>query len=522
MNCQDITRVANSGDFAGLSEAERAAAEAHAHTCRHCAPVWAVHARLADMRMPPMPAELAVRVRALATSPAHASGRRGVARLTVVGSLVALAAAAGVFALYSSLTRPQEPPAAAAIMAAPAAGMPTNPEAVAAASGEEMPTVVNATPDVQPTQAVKHANAPLPLVPAPVYNQTARVQVMDLALQKLVERHPELVTEPAPGNGFVAAIALHEDGRVLTSTVRPVTDASEGPGISTEVNQTVPTDSGNQYNTTFRKATRLPDGRTLRANVSARVIPLSNNYDAGRSDLRVLQAIGDRYNHLLLPAAGGLLNRLVLFMSEDGQIQREYVERVGPATGRTLIASSPDDVAFLADSIAKPLGLDVRQIGQIGTAVVEKGSMVQMVGADGDFRPDDRRQMLMVTYAWPRRTGESGPRWGQSPAASQESPGAVPDKAAALAIVEREIPDAFRIKDPAAGTPTVVLTARGELIRAGRIQLRSGPIGDMLRDELVPGVTTNSFSTIRVTNRKGESADVMFAWEAPRQAAADQ
>jgi hypothetical protein len=205
-------------------------------------------------------------------------------------------------------------------------------------------------------------------------------------------------------------------------------------------------------------------------------------------------------------------------MTEDGQVQREHVERVGPPSGRIITAGSASDVALLAASIAKPLGLDIGQIGLIGTTTIENGSVQMVADGNGDFRPDDRRQMLMITYAWPRRAGESGPGWGQAPAKSQESPGAAIDKAAALAIVEREIPDAFRITDPAAGTPTVVLSARGELIKAGRIQMKSGPIDQMLRELLVPGVVTNSFSTVQLINGKGESADIMFAWEEPQRA----
>jgi poly-gamma-glutamate synthesis protein (capsule biosynthesis protein) len=50
----------------------------------------------------------------------------------------------------------------------------------------------------------------------------------------------------------------------------------------------------------------------------------------------------------------------------------------------------------------------------------------------------------------------------------------------------------------------------------GRIQMKSGPIAQMLHELLVPGVVTNSFSIVQVTNGKGESADIMFAWEEPQ------
>jgi hypothetical protein len=515
MNCQDITRIANSGSFARLTEAERDAAAAHAITCRHCAPVWAAHARLAETRIPPMPAELSLRGRTLAAVPDQVSSGATLRRLTLVGGVIAIAAAAGMLAMHWSGTGTAEPVEASATL------VPAKPVPPLIAPQMAPPAVSRA--EVAPPEPIAVTNAkppaPLPLVPVPVFDFTSNRVPPNLALQKLVERHPELVEGPPTGDVFYAAIALYEDGRVYTSMVRPAPPTIESRDISAEVNRSVPKDGGNQLNTTFRKDTKLSDGRALRADVRARIVSMGDAYDTTRSSLRVLQAMGDKYRDLMLPGAGGIMNRLTLFMTDDGRIEREHVERVGPPTGRTLMGSDANDITFLAESIAKPLGLDVAQIGLMGTTELEEGSLVMFVDASGNSRPDDQRRLLMVTYAWPRRAGETGPRWGQRMFTSAPQQPTV-DPAAALAIVEREIPDAFRVKDPAAGTPTVVLTAKGELIKTGRVQMRPGESSDkLIRDQLEPGMgRLTSFMTVRVKNARGETADITFTWEEPKPA----
>jgi hypothetical protein len=56
MNCQDISRIADSGRIRTLPEAERIAAEAHVLSCSRCAAVWSVHSGLLALDVPPMPA----------------------------------------------------------------------------------------------------------------------------------------------------------------------------------------------------------------------------------------------------------------------------------------------------------------------------------------------------------------------------------------------------------------------------------------------------------------------------------
>ena len=101
MNCQDLSRLIDSGDFATLAGHERREGEAHARSCHHCAPLWFAHARLATLPIPPMPAELSVRCLTLAAARTQASASRHASRrmMFVVGGLVALAAAAGMLSV---------------------------------------------------------------------------------------------------------------------------------------------------------------------------------------------------------------------------------------------------------------------------------------------------------------------------------------------------------------------------------------------------------------------------------------
>lgn len=98
MNCRDIAHLVVERPFGSLTDAQRREAEAHAGSCRHCAPAWVAYAGLAAVRIPPMPAELATRCRALeAARPRGAVLRfapRGV--LAALGGFAVLAAAAGV------------------------------------------------------------------------------------------------------------------------------------------------------------------------------------------------------------------------------------------------------------------------------------------------------------------------------------------------------------------------------------------------------------------------------------------
>jgi hypothetical protein len=122
MNCQDISRIADSGRIRTLPEAERIAAEAHVLSCSRCAAVWSVHSGLLALDVPPMPAEVSLRLGALAALPVRPHGRYSPRRLGVVGGLVVLSAAAGMFIWRMSGPQPPVSSPSASGVALPSVG----------------------------------------------------------------------------------------------------------------------------------------------------------------------------------------------------------------------------------------------------------------------------------------------------------------------------------------------------------------------------------------------------------------
>jgi hypothetical protein len=231
--------------------------------------------------------------------------------------------------------------------------------------------------------------------------------------------------------------------------------------------------------------------------------------------VRVQEILRDRYADQLLPVSSGELNRLTVFLSEDGKVEREDMEHSRLEDMRSMRADDSTDVARMAQGISSKLALDIERIGLIGATALQEGAMKVVRDENGNTHADDQRRMLLVYYAWPRRAGETAPTMTQMGTAAQ-APRI--DLAAALAIVEHHIPDAFTLTDRSAGEPTVVLTTKGEVIRAGRVKPRSGESMDkLLQEQLVPGVRTSSYRSQRLTNADGAKAEVNFAWEMPEQ-----
>ncbi len=121
---------------------------------------------------------------------------------------------------------------------------------------------------------------------------------------------------------FAVGVVLREDGSLLDSAVRFASnDAARDADAA--IQRTMPMDGGSSAMTSRDKHSLLPDGRALRGNVMLRIATVPMNYDLSRSNMRVLQILGDRYADQLLPATDGQLNRLTVFLSDDGHVQRE-------------------------------------------------------------------------------------------------------------------------------------------------------------------------------------------------------
>jgi hypothetical protein len=170
---------------------------------------------------------------------------------------------------------------------------------------------------------------------------------------------------------------------------------------------------------------------------------------------------------------------------------------------------------YLAQEVATRLALDVHQVGLVGGFSIELARSGTVPDAAVTKRRDGKGR-LEIVYAWPRRAGESGPVFGQF-GPGGKAPAALEPKfneAAALAILRREIPDAFIVDTNVAGTLGVFLTHQGELIRAERLPvLPDGVNKDFeLVLQLAPGVKMGEGTRWNIKDETGRNAHVLFAW----------
>lgn len=514
MNCQDVSRLVDTGRYDVLAEEDSREAGSHAATCRHCAPLWAAHAGLALLSVPPMPADVELRCRTSWASSGRVSSLYG-RRLVWVGSVIALAAAAGIFAIWSPVQREQQaaftaPPVPAPEVMAYGRESESRTPAQEPVGPSVWPIATAAAPDVPVAQAsavaaIEIGKDDLPLLPRPVSNGPEFARV---AFEKLLERHPEIVEGPVVDGLYAAALLMREDGSVIRSELRHTTQEAFRD-VDAELEQTLPSDGLGSVMTSRPKIRPLPDGRMLRADVLLRAAFVPTLYDMSRSTMRVQEIIGNRYVELLRPGSDPEKNRVLIFLSNAGEILREVVEKVGAGAAS---GGTPDAVA-IAQRFASLVEIEADQIGLMGNTVIQKGALRTVVDASGTSRLEDHREILLVRFAWQRNPNESGPSLGQSGAATR---GPSVNPAHALIVVQKVLPDAFTHRDAGAGTPTIVLTARGAVKQAGWVHYKNlESMSKTLQDQLVPGIETSSFSSVTVTDQDGVSANVSLAWEAP-------
>lgn len=527
MNCQDISRIADMGNFSHLAEPQRRAAEAHALICRHCAPVWAAHARLAELRIPAIPGELSARCRTLAAVPVQARGRSAWRRLTVVGGVVVLAAAAAMLAIHFGEGRaPQSPPVATVPAATDVALAPIAPQPEVTAPVVLDEAASSAVP-AKDAAAAAQLDEALPLLLPP--DNSGPERAVDLALQKVADTHPELVGSEVEGI-FTVTMLTRANGTLVSSDVRripPGPSAEEQYRKARAEQSQVIADAGSQQFTMRTRNAVLPDGRPLSAEVRLQLGVVSDNYDMTRSRARVLATVRQQHADLALPATGSETNRLTILLAEDGSIQREVVEKRNrdsqPRNPPAIpMQGSAADMAnqlteYLAQDIARSLAVSTDQLGQVGFATLEVGDFHLVVDESGNFQPRDNRRVLSVAYAWSRRDGESDPAFAR--AGPFSTGGTILqskfDEGAALTILKRKIPDAFIVKAEDAGTPALFLSHTGELIRAGRVRAPGGGEApdQVLVQQLAPGVRLGASMGRDMEDGVGGSTRVIFAWE---------
>ncbi|MEO8316211.1 MAG: hypothetical protein ABI645_15620 [Pseudomonadota bacterium] len=501
MSCEDIDLAVDMRSVSALTAAERSELQAHARTCARCASQWGIEMGLAAVRIPSMSPLLVNRCKPRGHAGIAVPGRRRVLRPAVFSGVALVLVAAAAIPLVRSTSGNDAIQQAAELEVAPVQIAQIQP--VELARTPESPAV--------PESAVQLP--PLPLLPLPVADSRRRAESsadmqsrMDWALARAIERYPELVEGPEREGRLFVAFTLYEDGRILNEAMRFASEV-DFRSVETELRQTLPPD-GQQGHGARQKGSRLPDGRLLRNDLVFRFSLVPDQYDAIRTHARVAEIVRARHADLMVPATRADIGRLIVFMSDDGQIQREsYVNDPLKGNG-VLSADDPASVAFLAQQISTSLGVDINQIGLIGLGTLQDGPAA-VGNVDGSLNVSDKLRVLPLLYAWPRRAGEIGPSWGQPRVSAKPTF----DTTAALAIVERYMPDAFvRTEDRAVGQPTIVLTAEGKFIRSTRV-MQEGPIEQrMLQlEQLGRDAAYSTAATLK--NRAGQTADVMFVWE---------
>jgi hypothetical protein len=322
------------------------------------------------------------------------------------------------------------------------------------------------------------------------------------------ERHPEVFEEAVAGT-YVVTLFLDFEGRVQRSTVAQMDPVDAASAMRAVVS---PVEGARHFSATFRKEIPLPDGSSTRNNVTVVSVTVPQGFDESRAISRVHDAVRRAHSDLMLPAVGPVVNRLTVLMNEDGSIQRHLLEQSRREDLRRAPLEDGQFAERMAARISNVLSVDPARLGVVGFTYVTDasapGSPVQPEAALAMART------VLVQYAWPRKPGETGPSAPMTAPAQQANRNF--DERTALRMAEHYFPDAFTNTVPEAGTPTIALSAQGEVIAAGRVQYGSGLNHErLIGEQLVPGIRSGAFVSPQLTNAAGQSAVVSFVWRAP-------
>jgi len=480
MNCQDITRIIDSGKCSVLAHKELREAEDHARSCSSCAPQWLASRHFEALAIPELPPDLMNHCLALADGGAQAQHSGRARRVTiVVGCVIALAAAAAmlVFDTPDATSAQEEEGADIALVEQSAVKPPGADSAVtdqsAASSTTQQPTVT--------------MQGDIPLFPPQFAADVARASRSGMALKKLVELHPEVTQPLEAGVMYDAAIQLREDGSVLTHAVRTMPSEARHWSRYDFDWGGLPDDGGDSFGDFAAKGTVLADGRALGADLHFKQLLVRNDYDPERSDLRVDEIMRTQRPELMLPVSETGGRHVTVLLNSGGAIEREVPGFMNVNAWREQEGWS---ITRRAETLAGILGVSKDEIGLMGSVpVFDNGT----------------QRAVFVDYAWRRAPGESAPRYKQI-GWDQYTPQGV-DVATALAVVERVMPDAFNQEvEIALGIPTIILTEEGRFIRTARIR-SSDPREDL------PGISFATFRMLVLKRDNGEKAAVYFMWQ---------
>jgi hypothetical protein len=235
-----------------------------------------------------------------------------------------------------------------------------------------------------------------------------RASQLDTVMRAAVQKYPELISAPAREGHHVLLMLMNADGtayhsRLSFNSLRE-RNAGDTEGLANIPQGQPIAGLGNAANNIF---------------VIYSIPPLG--YDASRGIERVADAVREKHADLMepnvpflfagaprlpsgnTPATVGLLT---VFMTEDGKIAREFVERKHAHEVRSMSGTPPASESMAAYHLEplpaesfRVLGLDAGQIGPSGFVLVSERP------SDARSEPGEAKGVL-VRFAWPRRPGE--------------------------------------------------------------------------------------------------------------------
>lgn len=353
------------------------------------------------------------------------------------------------------------------------------------ACGVEAPAGVNP----QSADAIRSAGPLLPPRQGPA----------ERSLRSAVDQYPHL-TEGAERDGTtVIAVVLQADGGILDSRQQHVDLVQQQPLVEGELQHWLPVADGDGVSRqVLSKGTSIAGSRPLRTNVVIISTQLPPGFDPRRAAQRVSGIVRQERAELFLPLASGERNRLMVLLAEDGTILEQDVQRYSQPDIRPAPNDGNQEPGF-AQIMAGVLGISEDRIGVMGATTV----LLQ-----------DRA--IFVVYAWQRGAGETAPRiYGRPPAAASF------DDRLALELVRRHLPGTFSGSGGGAGTPVMLLSPAGEVLRSGHVPMRSGGLTrETLQNPLLEDVQIASVALRSIRNDNGTAREVLFVWGIPGRPAA--
>ena len=434
---------------------------------------------------------LAQRIRAVTSAP-----RRYAPWVVAGGSALAVAGAA----LVASLDIPVLPRLHVPQAVVTTADAPQPAPSEAQSAGGEAPSVRDETSSPVP-HAVATPVSSAPRLPPPESNL-----LPPPVARALVARFPQLFAGQTRPGLVLVALVLRPDGQVYLSKLVP--SATRDPnGSVQDLNDAISRDMGESATGFLKSGTVLLSDKTLKSNLAVRYAVLPQGFDALRTSDVVKSSLIASHQDLFLPVSGEQVNRVTVFMTNDGQIDKLYTESRTGDRQQPLGKIDPDVWAPMWE----PLGLLPEQLGLIGMTYLY---------SDSASAPD--RKWMIVRYAFPRRAGEPVGGFTTTRAAAI-SPDTF-DSQSALAVVTHYLPEALKNMDlderaPDEGIPAIALSGNGQVIKATRVPSRFGFSPEAVRalqDQLAPGVQLTRFVARPVRAADGAGTTVLFAWDTSR------